>query len=159
VGQKAAASAALAGFSVPDSAKILIGEVESVELSEAFAHEKLSPVLAMYKVRDFNNALDKAEVLVRDGGYGHTAALYVNAVSGKLRKCAGLTFPFLYYILIVGTRCRLRGGGKGVLLCRKRGCLKIRLYLRRRRKGALSCKKRYTELLSRRPRLQGTWML
>ena len=83
VGQTAAAIAGLSGFSVPNSAKILIGEVESVELSEAFAHEKLSPVLAMYHSVDFNDALDKAEVLIRDGGYGHTAALYLDAERGR----------------------------------------------------------------------------
>jgi acetaldehyde dehydrogenase/alcohol dehydrogenase len=83
VGQKAHAIAALAGVSVPESTKILIGEVESVELSEEFAHEKLSPVLGMYKAADFSEALDKAEVLIRDGGYGHTASLYLDAIRGE----------------------------------------------------------------------------
>jgi acetaldehyde dehydrogenase/alcohol dehydrogenase len=68
VGQKAAAIAALAGVLVPPETKILIGEVESVEVSEEFAHEKLSPVLAMYKAKNFEEAMDKAEVLIRDGG-------------------------------------------------------------------------------------------
>ena len=80
VGQKAHTIAAIAGVEVPETAKILIGEVESVELAEAFAHEKLSPVLAMYKAADFEDALLKAEQLVADGGYGHTASLYLNTL-------------------------------------------------------------------------------
>ena len=80
VGQSASTIAQLAGFTVPDYTKILIGEVDSVELSEAFAHEKLSPVLAMYRAADFEDALCKAETLVADGGYGHTAAIYLNDV-------------------------------------------------------------------------------
>ncbi|MDE6504969.1 MAG: bifunctional acetaldehyde-CoA/alcohol dehydrogenase [Clostridia bacterium] len=83
VGQSAYKIAKLAGVEVPESAKILIGEVESVELSEEFAHEKLSPVLAMYKAKDFSDALDKAERLIADGGYGHTSSLYINTVTGK----------------------------------------------------------------------------
>ena len=91
VGQSAHTIAALAGVDVPESTKILIGEVESVELSEAFAHEKLSPVLAMYRAADFEDALNKAERLVADGGYGHTASVYLNTVtqSGKLNAFAG----------------------------------------------------------------------
>ena len=85
VGQKAAKIAALAGVEVPEGTKILIGEVESVELTEEFAHEKLSPVLAMYKVKTFEEALDKASVLVADGGYGHTSSLYVNTVTEKAK--------------------------------------------------------------------------
>ena len=81
VGQPAAKIAALAGVEVPEGTKILIGEVESVELSEEFAHEKLSPVLAMYKVKDFSEALDKAEKLVEDGGFGHTSSVYLNEVT------------------------------------------------------------------------------
>ena len=83
VGQRAAKIAQLAGVSVPEGTKILIGEVESVELSEEFAHEKLSPVLAMYKVKSFDEALDKADVLVADGGYGHTSAVYLNEITEK----------------------------------------------------------------------------
>ena len=79
VGQSAYTIAKLAGVSVPES----IGEVESVELSEEFAHEKLSPVLAMYRAADFNEALDKAERLVADGGYGHTASVYLNPITQK----------------------------------------------------------------------------
>lgn len=78
VGQKAATIAKLAGVEVPEATKILIGEVESVHLEEEFAHEKLSPVLAMYKAKTFDEAIAKAEQLVADGGYGHTASLYVN---------------------------------------------------------------------------------
>ena len=81
VGQPAAKIAELAGVTVPEGTKILIGEVESVELSEEFAHEKLSPVLAMYKAKDFGDALDKAEQLVADGGYGHTSSVYLNEVT------------------------------------------------------------------------------
>ncbi|AEF83635.1 aldehyde-alcohol dehydrogenase 2 [Treponema primitia ZAS-2] len=83
VGQKAYKIAEMAGLKVPESAKILIGEVTSVELSEEFAHEKLSPVLGMYRAKNFAEALDKAEQLVRDGGYGHTSSLYINTVTGQ----------------------------------------------------------------------------
>ena len=78
VGQKAHTIAALAGVTVPEETKILIGEVTSVDLSEEFAHEKLSPVLAMYKAEDFEDALSKAEHLIADGGFGHTSSLYIN---------------------------------------------------------------------------------
>ena len=81
VGQSAHKIASLAGVDVPEKTKILIGEVESVELSEEFAHEKLSPVLAMYKVASFDEALDKADRLIADGGYGHTSSVYLNAVT------------------------------------------------------------------------------
>ena len=81
VGQSACTIAKLAGVEVPETTKILIGEVESVELSEAFAREKLSPVLAMYRAVDFNDALNKAERLVADGGYGHTASVYLNTIT------------------------------------------------------------------------------
>lgn len=83
VGQSAYKIAALAGVDVPEKTKILIGEVESVELSEEFAHEKLSPVLAMYKAKNFADALNKADRLIADGGYGHTSSLYVNAITEK----------------------------------------------------------------------------
>ncbi len=83
VGQSAHTIAKLAGVDVPEGTKILIGEVESVELSEAFAHEKLSPVLAMYRATDFGDALNKAERLIADGGYGHTASVYLNTVTAK----------------------------------------------------------------------------
>ena len=83
VGQSAHTIAALAGVEVPKTTKILIGEVESVELSEEFAHEKLSPVLAMYKAKNFADALDKADVLVADGGYGHTSSIYLNEALAK----------------------------------------------------------------------------
>ena len=78
VGQTAYTIAKLAGVEVPEATKILIGEVDSVNIDEEFAHEKLSPVLAMYKAKDFDDALAKAAQLVADGGYGHTASLYVN---------------------------------------------------------------------------------
>ncbi|MCE5187973.1 MAG: bifunctional acetaldehyde-CoA/alcohol dehydrogenase [Eubacteriales bacterium] len=88
VGQSAYTIAKLAGVAVPESAKILIGEVESLELSEEFAHEKLSPVLAMYHAKDFDEALAKAERLIADGGYGHTASVYLNAVTEKEKLAA-----------------------------------------------------------------------
>jgi acetaldehyde dehydrogenase/alcohol dehydrogenase len=81
VGQKAFRIAALAGVTVPETTKIIIGEVESVELSEEFAHEKLSPVLAMYKAENFADAMNKAEKLIADGGYGHTSSLYIDKIT------------------------------------------------------------------------------
>ena len=83
VGQKAHTIAELAGVSVPENTKILIGEVENVDLSEEFAHEKLSPVLAMYKSSSFDDSLEKAYRLIEDGGLGHTSSLYVNTVTEK----------------------------------------------------------------------------
>ncbi|MBO8464127.1 MAG: bifunctional acetaldehyde-CoA/alcohol dehydrogenase [Firmicutes bacterium] len=89
VGQSAYTIAQLAGVEVPVDTKILIGEVESVDISEEFAHEKLSPVLAMYKAKTFDEAIEKAEHLVADGGYGHTASIYVNVnEKEKLEKHA-----------------------------------------------------------------------
>ncbi len=85
VGQKAATIAALAGVKVPAGTKVLIGEVESVELSEEFAHEKLSPVLAMYRASDIEDAFTKAERLVADGGYGHTSSIYLDPVKEKAK--------------------------------------------------------------------------
>lgn len=85
VGQPAAKIAELAGFSVDPDTKILIGEVTSVDPSEPFAHEKLSPVLAMYRVESFEEAMEKADQLVKDGGYGHTSSLYIHAETGKER--------------------------------------------------------------------------
>lgn len=78
VGQSAFTIAKLAGVDVPEKAKVLIGEVTSVDIAEEFAHEKLSPVLAMYKAEDFNDAVEKAEHLIADGGYGHTSSIYIN---------------------------------------------------------------------------------
>ena len=90
VGQKPVTIAALAGVTVPETTKILIGEVESVDISEEFAHEKLSPVLAMYKAESFDDAIAKAEQLVADGGYGHTSSLYIDEVneSAKIDRFA-----------------------------------------------------------------------
>lgn len=96
VGQKPVTIAALAGVTIPEEIKVLIGEVESVDISEEFAHEKLSPVLAMYKSENFNDALEKAAQLIADGGYGHTSSVYLNAVteqekldafSAKMKTC------------------------------------------------------------------------
>ena len=90
VGQKASRIAELSGVTVPVGTKILIGEVESVDLSEEFAHEKLSPVLAMYKASSFEDALAKAEQLIADGGYGHTSSIYLNE-STEDEKLAAFT--------------------------------------------------------------------
>ena len=86
-GKSACEIAAMAGVKVPENTKILIGEVESVDISEEFAHEKLSPVLAMYRAKTFDEALEKAAQLVADGGYGHTSSLYVHpAEKEKIQK-------------------------------------------------------------------------
>jgi acetaldehyde dehydrogenase/alcohol dehydrogenase len=85
VGQSAPRIAELAGVKIPENTKILIGEVDSTDLSEEFAHEKLSPVLAMYRAAEWQDALDKAERLIRDGGYGHTASVYLDPVAAKAR--------------------------------------------------------------------------
>ena len=81
VGQTADTIAKIAGISVPEHTKILIGEVESVEFEEEFSHEKLSPVLAMYKYKTFEEGIAKADKLIKDGGYGHTAAIYINTAT------------------------------------------------------------------------------
>ena len=83
VGQKASIIAELAGVNVPSNTKILIGEVTSVDISEEFAHEKLSPVLAMYRAKDFDDAVEKADRLIEDGGLGHTSSLYINVTTEK----------------------------------------------------------------------------
>ena len=83
VGQTACTIAKMSGFDAPEGSKVLVGEVSSVELSEEFAHEKLSPVLAMYKAEDFDDAIAKASKLIADGGMGHTSVLYVNVETGK----------------------------------------------------------------------------
>ena len=90
VGQTAHKIAELSGINVPENTKILIGEVENYDLSEEFAHEKLSPVLAMYKAKDFDDALVIAEQLIEDGGLGHTSSLYANEITAreKLEKFA-----------------------------------------------------------------------
>jgi acetaldehyde dehydrogenase/alcohol dehydrogenase len=85
VGQPAFKIASLAGITVPENTKILIGEVESVSITEEFAHEKLSPVLAMYRAKDFNDAMDKAESLIAAGGYGHTASVYLDPVTERAK--------------------------------------------------------------------------
>jgi acetaldehyde dehydrogenase/alcohol dehydrogenase len=85
VGQSAHTIAGLAGVDVPEKTKILIGEVESVDISEEFAHEKLSPVLAMYKAKNIQDAFAKAEQLIADGGYGHTSSIYLNATTEQAK--------------------------------------------------------------------------
>ena len=83
VGQSACKIAELSGFTAPEGSKVLVGEVESVDISEEFAHEKLSPVLGMYKAEDFEDAIAKADRLIKDGGLGHTSSLYVNVETGQ----------------------------------------------------------------------------
>ena len=85
VGQSAHTIASLSGVNVPEKTKILIGEVESVDISEEFAHEKLSPVLAMYKAKNIEDAFAKAEQLIADGGYGHTSSIYLNAATEQAK--------------------------------------------------------------------------
>ena len=85
VGQSAPTIAKLAGIEVPETTKILIGEVTDVSTKEEFAHEKLSPVLAMYRAKNFNDAVEKADQLVKDGGYGHTASIYIDTLSDNNR--------------------------------------------------------------------------
>ena len=88
VGQKPYTIAKLAGVEIPEETKVMIGEVESVDISEEFAHEKLSPVLAMYKSKDFSDALTKAEQLIADGGYGHTSSVYLNVTTQQEKLAA-----------------------------------------------------------------------
>lgn len=83
VGQSAYKIAKMAGFDVPEETKVLVGEVKKVDKSEEFAHEKLSPVLALYMAEDFEDAMEKADVLVKEGGYGHTADIYADEALGK----------------------------------------------------------------------------
>lgn len=78
VGQSAYTIAKLSGINVPEDTRVLIGEVESVDISEEFAHEKLSPVLALYKAKTFDEAIKKSEQLIADGGLGHTASIFIN---------------------------------------------------------------------------------
>lgn len=85
VGQAAADIAKLAGISVPANTKVLIGEVSKIDDSEPFAHEKLSPTLAMYRAKDFDDAVVKAEQLVAMGGIGHTSCLYTDQDNEKAR--------------------------------------------------------------------------
>ena len=102
VGQRPVKIAALAGVTVPEGTKILIGEVESVELSEEFAHEKLSPVLAMYRAKDIQDAFAKAEQLIADGGYGHTSSIYLN-VSTEQKKLEEFTHRMKTCRILVNT--------------------------------------------------------
>ena len=88
VGQPAHKIAEMAGLKIAEETKVLIGEVESVELEEPFSHEKLSPVLAMYRAKDFKEALDKAARLVELGGMGHTSVLYTDQIKSKDRIAA-----------------------------------------------------------------------
>ena len=110
VGQTAKAIAELADVRVPDGTKILIGEVESVEPTEEFAHEKLSPVLAMYKAKDTEDAFSKAERLIADGGYGHTSSIYLNPITEK-EKLAEFASRMKTCRILVNTPSSLGGIG------------------------------------------------
>ena len=110
VGQTAKTIADLAGVHVPDGTKILIGEVESVEPTEEFAHEKLSPVLAMYKAKDAEDAFSKAERLIADGGYGHTSSIYLNPITEK-EKLAEFAGRMKTCRILVNTPSSLGGIG------------------------------------------------
>ncbi len=85
VGQSACTIAKLAGFEIPEISKVLIGEVQDISDDEPFAHEKLSPVLGLYRAKDFNDALDKADALVKLGGFGHTSVLYTDQMKSRSR--------------------------------------------------------------------------
>lgn len=110
VGQTAKTIAELADVHVPDGTKILIGEVESVEPTEEFAHEKLSPVLAMYKAKDTEDAFSKAERLIADGGYGHTSSIYLNPITEK-EKLAEFARRMKTCRILVNTPSSLGGIG------------------------------------------------
>lgn len=110
VGQTAKTIADLADVHVPDGTKILIGEVESVEPTEEFAHEKLSPVLAMYKAKDTEDAFSKAERLIADGGYGHTSSIYLNPITEK-EKLAEFASRMKTCRILVNTPSSLGGIG------------------------------------------------
>ena len=110
VGQTAKTIADLAGVRVPDGTKILIGEVESAEPTEEFAHEKLSPVLAMYKAKDTEDAFSKAERLIADGGYGHTSSIYLNPITEK-EKLAEFARRMKTCRILVNTPSSLGGIG------------------------------------------------
>ena len=110
VGQTAKTIAELADVRVPDGTKILIGEVESVEPTEEFAHEKLSPVLAMYKAKDTEDAFSKAERLIADGGYGHTSSIYLNPITEK-EKLAEFARRMKTCRILVNTPSSLGGIG------------------------------------------------
>ena len=110
VGQTAKTIAELADVRVPDGTKILIGEVESVEPTEEFAHEKLSPVLAMYKAKDIEDAFSKAERLIADGGYGHTSSIYLNPITER-EKLAEFASRMKTCRILVNTPSSLGGIG------------------------------------------------
>ncbi len=76
VGQSVQTLAQLAGITIPPDSRVLIGEVEEIGVNEPFAYEKLSPILAMYRAKNFPDAVAKAEDLIKFGGLGHTSVLY-----------------------------------------------------------------------------------
>ncbi len=79
VGQSAYKIAQMAGVEVPENAKVLIGEMPEINEKEVFAHEKLSPILGLYKAKDFDDAVEAAYALVEMGGAGHTSVLHTDA--------------------------------------------------------------------------------
>ena len=95
VGQPAHKIAELAGFKTPDNAKILLCERDAVDWNDPFSREKLSPILTMYKAKDFEKAAEMAYELVSKGGAGHTAVLYtderskerIDAYAKKMPAC------------------------------------------------------------------------
>lgn len=91
VGQRPYQIAKMAGFEIPESVKVIIGEATSLEPEEAFGHEKLTTILGMYKSNNFDEAIDMAETLLNNnGGLGHTAVLWIdnNKERAKLDKWA-----------------------------------------------------------------------
>ncbi|MFL0267580.1 bifunctional acetaldehyde-CoA/alcohol dehydrogenase [Candidatus Clostridium radicumherbarum] len=85
VGQTAYKIAKMAGINVLEGTKVLIGEVEAVDFKEAFAHEKLSPILGMYRAKNFDHAMEIAIKLIELGGFGHTSVLYTDQIKSKDR--------------------------------------------------------------------------
>ena len=84
VGKSAHHIASLAGIEVPVTTKVLMAEINDYNMeNEKLAREKLSPVLAVYKFADFEEAIVGAKKLIKDGGYGHTSSLYINTETEK----------------------------------------------------------------------------
>lgn len=91
VGQPAYKIAAMAGLKVPETTKVLIGEIKNIAREEPFAHEKLSPVLAMLKAKNFDDALRIAGEQIELEGMGHTAVLYTDQLNqDRIRRYGDL---------------------------------------------------------------------
>ncbi len=111
VGQRPVTIAKMAGFEVPESTKVLVGEATSTDSSEAFGHEKLTTILGMYKSRDFDDSLDIAEaLLVNNGGLGHTSSLWIDEL-GEREKLAKFADRMNACRLLVNTPSSLGGIG------------------------------------------------